>query len=274
MECLVVFFVVLAISIAAGGSLMRRNTAARRRRKGYQRLAARFSGRHQAGGLLNRPAVMLRHGETTAVLRETTSRGPYKSNLTQIQIGLPDARISCDLITRKNADLFRPNRHLSEVACGHEQFQRAVVLRTDRRSDVTALFSDAVCWHVQQLLDTADPRLYLKMHRGKMLIQKGILIRDFEILERFVSVSLGLYDQLMLTRAEGIEFVASDEISTLDKPKCTICGDTIVADMVFCRRCKTPHHGECWHYIGGCSIFACREKHYLRPQTGAPKTSG
>ena len=42
-------------------------------------------------------------------------------------------------------------------------------------------------------------------------------------------------------------------------------GETITGDAVLCRRCKTPHHQDCWQYYGACSTYGCRETRYLRP---------
>lgn len=272
MECLVVFFVVFAIAVAASGALIRRGAATRRRRQSYLRLAKRFAGRSQPEGLLRRPAVLMRHGNTTASLREISPRGPYKSAATQIQINFPNAGVHFELFPRRDAGLIAQRRNLEETSCGNERFQKSMILWSDHRVDVTPFFTDGVCWQVQQLLDLTKPGLYIRVRRGSLLIQKPLILRDFESLERYVATSFGLYDQLMLTRAEGIEFLTDGELATLDQPTCTICGDAIVADMVYCPRCKTPHHGECWHYVGACATFACGEKDYLRPQAGTPRT--
>jgi hypothetical protein len=51
---------------------------------------------------------------------------------------------------------------------------------------------------------------------------------------------------------------------------CKVCGDEIHEQMVVCRRCKTPHHLDCWQYTGSCSVFGCRETKYLQPAVGEP----
>lgn len=39
---------------------------------------------------------------------------------------------------------------------------------------------------------------------------------------------------------------------------CLVCGEKI-GDAAFrsCARCATPHHKDCWEYLGGCAIYAC-----------------
>jgi len=44
----------------------------------------------------------------------------------------------------------------------------------------------------------------------------------------------------------------------LAMPVCQICGTSIHGSQVStCKACLTPHHIDCWEYLGGCSIFAC-----------------
>ncbi len=47
------------------------------------------------------------------------------------------------------------------------------------------------------------------------------------------------------------------------RPNCPYCRDTIDSrreDIVRCRECNTPHHGECYDEAGGCTIYACKTK--------------
>ena len=38
---------------------------------------------------------------------------------------------------------------------------------------------------------------------------------------------------------------------------CQICGYPMNDEAVVCQTCETPHHKECWEYIGGCSTYGC-----------------
>jgi len=52
-----------------------------------------------------------------------------------------------------------------------------------------------------------------------------------------------------------------------DKPsgggQCQVCGTGMREGVVHCASCKTPHHEECWKYMGECSTFACKETRYV-----------
>ncbi len=44
--------------------------------------------------------------------------------------------------------------------------------------------------------------------------------------------------------------------------ECQVCNAPMTTDIVYCARCKTPHHGQCWQYLGQCSTYGCREIRY------------
>jgi hypothetical protein len=44
--------------------------------------------------------------------------------------------------------------------------------------------------------------------------------------------------------------------------ECQVCNAPMTSDIVYCARCKTPHHGQCWQYLGQCSTYGCREIRY------------
>jgi len=43
-----------------------------------------------------------------------------------------------------------------------------------------------------------------------------------------------------------------------------VCGEKMESRVIFCAKCRTPHHEECWSYVGQCSTFGCREIRFTR----------
>ncbi len=39
---------------------------------------------------------------------------------------------------------------------------------------------------------------------------------------------------------------------------CPVCAESILDSPARCARCETPHHRDCWTYVGACSVFGCR----------------
>lgn len=54
--------------------------------------------------------------------------------------------------------------------------------------------------------------------------------------------------------APGLE---ADKLRRRPDGRCLVCRDPLTADRVECRSCRTPHHRDCWDYVGSCSIYGC-----------------
>ena len=73
----------------------------------------------------------------------------------------------------------------------------------------------------------------------------------------------GLQGGVTARLGEGVSIVEAGPASAEDAgpPMCKVCGESIVdAPKVRCSTCKTPHHRDCWEFVGGCSIFGCKGK--------------
>jgi hypothetical protein len=46
--------------------------------------------------------------------------------------------------------------------------------------------------------------------------------------------------------------------------ECQVCSETMDSRVVYCGKCRTPHHEECWSYVGQCSTYGCREIRFTR----------
>jgi hypothetical protein len=101
---------------------------------------------------------------------------------------------------------------------------------------------------------------------GTLLVKKLSLIKDYYRLQQYVQLAIDLYDQAVLTLGQGIEFVEQPEPPKATEVICQICGEPVTSDMVLCRRCKTPHHRDCWQYYGACSTYGCRETRWVAPK--------
>jgi hypothetical protein len=56
-------------------------------------------------------------------------------------------------------------------------------------------------------------------------------------------------------------------VSTSTGGECQVCSSTMETRIVYCARCRTPHHEECWVYAGMCSTYGCREIGFVRSRT-------
>ena len=99
------------------------------------------------------------------------------------------------------------------------------------------------------------------------MVRKQGIIAGYEELGRFVDNADRVFDRMMFfwQKAAGIEILDDQPEDPQRCPVCQVCGVEIEADArVFCRRCKTPHHADCWSFNDGCATYACGEKQFVK----------
>ena len=115
------------------------------------------------------------------------------------------------------------------------------------------------------------------VHPGGMLVSinpERLLVQvdrnlgqSSEALAQAVREALVIHDGLL----EGVHRRMNQGIAIVDQPDaweedagppiCKVCGEPITAGAVIvCAACNTPHHRDCWEYVGACSIYGCNGK--------------
>jgi hypothetical protein len=46
-------------------------------------------------------------------------------------------------------------------------------------------------------------------------------------------------------------------VEGVERGECQVCGVELGGSVVRCSRCATPHHADCWEYMGVCSTYGC-----------------
>lgn len=62
----------------------------------------------------------------------------------------------------------------------------------------------------------------------------------------------------------GIQFLEPAGPPPPADARCLICRHALAGDIVTCARCRTPHHRECFRFVGTCSIYACGSRERRR----------
>ncbi len=267
MECLLAFLCLLAFATFAIRAAAGEGSTGKRRR-GYQQVAKQFSGRFSPGGWFGQPLVRFRYGDTFVVLGEATLRATHPVRCTQLRINWADNKVRAELVSRGGQTNPIAARGMTAIETEDTQFDDCIAIRASDELEMKRFLSDGVRWQIVRLAElSGDHDLYVSIDAGYLYVQTSKLLRSFEALKIFIENSLALYDQAMITRAVGIEFVDDGEAVTLEHVICKVCGEEIGGEeMVYCGRCKTPHHAECWQYAGACSVYGCLEKTCRRPQ--------
>ncbi len=62
------------------------------------------------------------------------------------------------------------------------------------------------------------------------------------------------------------------EVPAESAPRCEVCGDAIPdSARVDCQDCGTPHHEDCFAYLGQCSVYGCGSRRKRRHLAGGSK---
>jgi hypothetical protein len=115
--------------------------------------------------------------------------------------------------------------------------------------------------HAGGMLVSINPeRLLVQIDRNLGTNTEGLVQAVHEALVIHDGLQMGVRRRM----SEGIAIVdnragSPDEDS--GPPVCKVCGEVIDGGLVvLCASCRTPHHRECWEYVGACSIYGCGSK--------------
>lgn len=140
----------------------------------------------------------------------------------------------------------------------------AYVVHSDAPA-VARAFLDAPA--LERLRAMGDPpEAAVTVDASRIQVRVRGVLADIDRLRAFVEAALGLVDRVeaALLEAAGVSIV--DVGAEASSPVCQVCGTAMApAETVLCRRCRTPHHAECWSYNGRCSTYACGKRRATGP---------
>jgi hypothetical protein len=107
---------------------------------------------------------------------------------------------------------------------------------------------------IQTFRGSGDTELqFLLRGKPKLRLFRGRPADELEWAARFLRVAL---------KAKSEEAAPMTVDATAGE--CQVCGERMETRVVFCAKCRTPHHEECWTYVGQCSTYGCREIRFTR----------
>ena len=232
-------------------------------------VSRRFGGQLSLGGWFHQPQWRLQYGDTFVRLTTyTVGRGGNSTRMVELIAQFPDSHCRLEAYPRSaDTSLLSLPIDLPPVLLAGDDFASAWTILASDEAQARVLLSQQVRFHLQQLRRTPEwSDVSLSIRTGWLVLRRKWTSTRPSDLETFVELALGLVDQIQLTRTVGIDFVEEGQVKVIDDARCLVCGEGLVIDLVYCRRCKTPHHRECWDYSGGCSTYGCRETQFLIPQ--------
>ena len=83
--------------------------------------------------------------------------------------------------------------------------------------------------------------------------QLRMIYRVIDLLEELVGIPAARQGEIPEGRPPAMD---------TSRALCQVCLNLLTARVVYCAGCVTPHHKECWDYVGGCSTYACLRRTY------------
>ncbi len=266
MECLAVFLLLVILIAVMMTWASQAHVGAERWSRAFLAVAVKHGGWHSSGGWFGRPTARFRYGGTTVVVDSVVGGRPKRRYL-QVRINFPDATLRCEAFPRRMEPRL-PFLGMTDSATGAVGFDTEYVVRGDDREQTRRFFSDGVQLQLNRLrYMLGNDNIYLAVQRGQLLAKKEFPRHGgVDQITELVQITLDLYDQAILTRSAAIHFLEQETLQPIDQCVCMVCGDELLEDVVLCRRCKTPHHRDCWMYYGACSTYGCREPEFMIPR--------
>jgi hypothetical protein len=272
MELIVLGVIVLILYAAVRlfAALVARLAGARHR--AYRQLAAKYRGRYENRGLVDPPTVSFPYnGSSVRVGLAPNVAGQTAPARTRVVIrfgrGLP---LRCELMPAARPAPAQAPRGTRLVRSGDPEFDRAFVLQANdpgmARDFLQPLAARRAVEALRRLAPPAGMLVSINPERLLVQVDRNLGLHA-PALEQAVREALVLHDQLqqsvMDRLSDGIDITSAGPTPASDPtgpPICKVCGEPIVTVHVICMSCRTPHHRDCWTFVGGCSIFGCQGK--------------
>jgi hypothetical protein len=257
------YLIVRVVATAAAG-------LAHARYRAFRQLALRFGGRYESRGLTEPPTVSFLHQTAPVRVGVAPTYGVHHAAPpTRVIVRFPTAiPLRLELFSTARGGPNQPPKGTRVVQTGDPEFDRNYLTRANDADITREFLGPSVRWAIENLRRLAPPGgVLISVNPERLLVQVN---RNFaqqaDLLCFVVEQTLGIFDQLVvsvrLQLTQGIAILAAGPASLTEDgpPLCKVCGESITASHVVCKTCYTPHHRDCWQFVGGCSIFGCNGK--------------
>jgi hypothetical protein len=242
------------------------------RYRAYRQLAARYHGRYESRGLSDTPTVSFTHnGSTVRVgLAPRVAGQPEQIPRTRVvarfRRGIP---FRLELAPTVRPAPPQPPKGTRPVRVGDPDFDRGFVVQAndvEMARDFLSPTARGVIANLQRGVHAGGMLLSINPERMLVQIDRNLGVNS-DALAWAVQEALVLHDDLV----DSVSRRVSDGIAIVERqnaweedagpPICKVCGEPIVdGAVIVCAACNTPHHRDCWEYVGACSIYGCNGK--------------
>ncbi len=262
------FFLILYLILRLGASASA--WLAGSRYQSYRQLATRYRGKYESRGLSDPPTVSFTYnGSHVRVGLAPHAAGqppnPRTRVVARFRRGLP-FRFELAPVARPAPP--QPPKGTRLVRVGDQEFDRGYVVQANDPDMAREFLTPAVRWSIANLHRLGPPGgMLVSINPERLLVQVdrnlGLNVESLMLAVRTaLIIHDGLQEGVAARLNEGIAIVSAGPASIEEAglPICKVCGEAIVTPGVVCATCRTPHHRDCWEFVGTCSIYGCNGK--------------
>jgi hypothetical protein len=237
-----------------------------RLREVYRRFGELYEGQLHDRQLFESPKVSFVHHSSRALLSIYESSDPSPQLYTQLTFTIPSGwphRLEIFPQRFQESDVKYLN--VDDIRIEDNAFDPRFVVKSNDERFVREFLDAPTRKTIEDLRALlGNDRILISVNSSRLMVRKHSVLGTLEDLTAFAEQSTRLIDRIALfyQKASGIEILDDDPASPPEgDPVCQVCGGAVPKDgRVYCRRCKTPHHKDCWEFNGQCSTYACGEK--------------
>jgi hypothetical protein len=229
-----------------------------------RRLAQRFGGTVVEGGWFREPRLHLtiagREGRVEFHTSTNQSEPSYSRVVVDVRGGSPGY---LHIVEEDFGQAVMKLLGGQDLDVGDAAFDKDYVIRATPAELARRMFSRErreegirIVRRLRKYLDSTfvlSPQSVTVMVRDCLRDEPDIL-ELIEAAERFVPFALPDLAPV------GMDVV---EVKVGTDGACPVCGTRTAEQSVRCESCRTPHHRECWQYMGRCTTYACNGKRFV-----------
>jgi hypothetical protein len=223
-----------------------------------RRVAVRVGGTLVEGGLFGESRIdfaIAGRGASLQFFGGSRGNSPYSRVLLDIR-GLSAGTLH--ILEDGFAQFFLKMFGAQDLLIGDASFDEDYVIKATPESLAARIFSPArrseVIRTVRRLRGFADPSFDLDENYLSVVVRQ--YLRDETALNTLITAATEFLGHVTaLSTPRGVEL---GEVKIAAEGHCPVCGTGLREPLARCERCRTPHHGECWSYLGRCATYACR----------------
>lgn len=143
------------------------------------------------------------------------------------------------------------------VSIGDQEFEERFRIYATSAPDAVRLLTEGMRRTLEKLAVMGKVRAAFR----PKLIEISVAAEDWDTFtaRQFVELAVEaarpeLGPEAVAANIGDIEWIEDVEP---ESPTCQVCATALEDSVVRCRRCRTPHHAECWEYSGICATFSC-----------------